>query len=437
MKDWRLLLIYPTVHQLGIDRVKPFWLPPLGLASVAGVTPEGWEIFLIDENVEDINFEMECDLVGIGFMTANSKRAYNIAAEFRKRGKKVILGGPHASVCPDEAAEYADTVIIGDVETIWGKVLQDFQNGSMQKFYKLINSSNSIHVFSNPRRDLYKKEAYLSINSIQTSRGCPHLCSFCSIASRYHRQYGKKNLNSVFQEIERLEDKKSPIFFVDDNIFVDRERSKIFLKGLKQFNIRWWSQADINIVQDEKLLDLAKESGCIKLVVGFESLSNESIKKINKKQNKASNYQKFIETLHRHGILVNTSFAFGADNEGEDVFEKTFKFLKDHRVIFATFNIITPLPGTALFSQMEKEGRLIDRDWRNYDMGHPVFQPVKMSPRALKEGYEWICKEFYSLPQIYERISTIKDKKDIFDINTILAWNLGYKKMLDIFGVFM
>jgi radical SAM superfamily enzyme YgiQ (UPF0313 family) len=437
MRDNKLLLIYPTVHQPGMPRIKPFWLPPLGLASLAGLTPQNWDIRLWDENVEDIDFDTDCDVVAIGCMTANSKRAYEIAAAFRNRGKKVILGGPHVTVCGMEALQYADTIVSGDPEPVWNTVLDDFRNGQLKKIYTVVPDDTNIDQFSFPRRDLFKPGAYLSINSLQTSRGCPHTCSFCSIASRYKRRYGKKSISQVLSEIEMLPDKSQPVFFVDDNIFVDRARSKELLTGIRQFNIHWWSQTDINIMNDKELLTLAKESGCIKLVVGFESLSEGSIGSIDKKQNQVDVYGKFIEVLYDHGILANTSFAFGADSDREDVFEKTLKFLEDHRVIFATFNILTPLPGTKLFTQMDEAGRIIDRDWKHYDMGHPVFQPKNFSMEVLKDGYDWICKEFYGLPRIAQRISLIKSHRDIFDINLIMNWNLGYKKMLDTFGVFM
>ncbi len=435
MKTKKLLLICPTVHKTGIVRITPFWLPPLGLASVAGLTPENWEIKLIDENVEDINFDENFDLLAIGFMTANSKRAYAISNEFRKRNKTVIMGGPHATVCPDEVSKFADAVVVGDAEVVWQNVLEDFSNKSLKKNYNA--NLSYLKVFSTPKREIFRQEKYLTINSIQTTRGCPHACSFCSIASRYKRQYAKKTIDCVLNEIDKFPNKKSPIFFVDDNIFVDRNRSKEFLEKLKDKNIKWWSQADINILDDNNLLELAKESGCIKLVVGFESLSHGSIDAINKTQNSMDKYEKIIQTMHNHGILINTSFSFGGESDTDSAFEKTFQFLKDNKVIFATFNILTPLPGTELFLKMKKEDRIIEHDWTYYNMGHPVFTPKNMSSKVLKEGYDWICKEFYSLPQIQNRILTLKNNKDKFDTNLILAWNLGYKKMLDTFGVFM
>jgi len=437
VKDYKLVLIYPSVHKDGLKRVKPFWLPPLGLATIAGCTPKNWEIHLVDENVEDINYDEECDLVAIGFMTANSKRAYFIADQFRNRGRKVILGGPHVTVVPDEATGLGDSIVVGDAESIWSLVVNDFSQNKLKSKYYTKPDQENINAFSYPRRDLYRNEAYLSVNSIQTTRGCPYICSFCSIASRYQRRYGKKDLAMVESELETLENLRMPVFFVDDNIFVDKERSKQLLKLIKEYNIRWWSQADIGIARDEEMLELARESGCIKLVVGFESLSAGNIKQIEKNQNRVDDYTRFIKVMHKHGILVNTSFTFGGDHDREDVFEKTLEFLVDNQVIFSTFNILTPLLGTRLFTQMVESNRIVDWDWSHYDMGHPVFEPKHMSRQALKEGYEWICRQFYGLPQIYNRVSGIKSRKDLFDINLILNWNLGYKKMLDTFGVFM
>jgi len=246
-----------------------------------------------------------------------------------------------------------------------------------------------------------------------------------------------KPLDKVIDEVAKLENKKNPIFFVDDNIFIDKKRTIELMKQLKKYNVTWWSQTDIKTVQNEAFLDLAKECGCINLVIGFESLSEKSVTAVSKFQNKVGDYEETIQKLHKHGIFINPSFTFGVDGDYEDVFENTFSFLSKNGVVFATFNILTPLPGTQLFTQMKEQGRIIDTNWANYDMGHVVFQPRNISPEALHEGYEWICKKFYSLEEIYKRIKNLRDKKDIFDLNLVLGWNLGYKRMLDTFGVIM
>lgn len=421
-----------------IKKVVPFWLPPLGLATIAGWTPDHWKIKIIDENIEDIDFNLQANLIAISFMTANSKRAYDIADEFRKRHQNVILGGPHVTVCPEESLSHADSIVIGEIDHNWVAILEDCCENHLKKIYQFPLNSAMLNTFAIPRRDLFRQNSYLSINSIQTSRGCPYTCSFCSIASRYNGRYGKKDLSQVLDEVDTLQNKSMPIFFVDDNLLVDKKRCEKLLTGLIKRKVRWWSQADINVMHDEEMLDLAKESGCIMLVVGFESLSKNGIQAMNKHQNDVSLYEKFIKILHKHSILVNTSFTFGSDVDHEDIFNKTLDFLNDNGVIFSTFNILTPLPGTTFYHQMLQEGRITNKDWTYYDMGHPVFEPKHMSASALKDGYNWICKEFYSLQHIYKRLSGIpKNEKTSLDFNLILAWNLGYKKMLDTFGVFV
>ncbi|MBI9097266.1 MAG: B12-binding domain-containing radical SAM protein [Spirochaetaceae bacterium] len=436
MNKPKILLIYPSVHKEIGKRVTPFWLPPLNLATIAGLTPETFDIIMIDENVEIVNFEHHADLVAVTSLTANIDRAYHICREFRKRGIKVIIGGPHVSVCPEEALEHADSVITGNAEDIWNTVLGDYLSNKLQKKY-FSDYKKSQCKFGIPRRNIYKEKSYLSTNSIQTSRGCPFQCSFCSIASRYKGQYHLKPMDQVLSEVESLEDKNVPVFFVDDNIFVNRKRSKEFLRKLIKYKIQWWSQADICIADDPELLSLARESGCIKLVVGFESLSGNSLKNINKNQNKSNSYSAFVQTLHSHGIMVNASFAFGGEGDHPDVFEKTMDFLVENHVMFSTFNILTPLPGTSLFNQMKENNEIVDYDWAHYDMGHPVFKPKHMTMKELKDGYNNICNEFYSLPAISGRIQKLKSEKENYNMNLILGWNLGYKKMLDTFGVFM
>jgi radical SAM superfamily enzyme YgiQ (UPF0313 family) len=432
----KLLLVCPSVHQDILKRVTPFWLPPLNLAIIAGITPEDWDVKIVDENVEDINFDGDYNLVGISTMTANSYRAYEIAKQFKIRGFTVVIGGAHASVCPEEVIEHADTVVIGDAEPVWETLLNDFKANKLQRIYRA-DVKKMICSFGKPKRELYNKEKYLSVNTIQTSKGCPFKCSFCSIASRFGGKYGVKPVSDVIEEVGELADRNMPVFFVDDNFLVNKKRSKEILNALKTMNVKWWSQADINIMKDREMLELMHESGCIKVVVGFETISEGSLETIQKYQNNLENYVDFIKTLHNHGVLVNTSFAFGTEHDREDVFEKTYKFLVDNEVIFATFNILTPLPGTEMYQQFRKENKLIDKNWSHYDMGHPVFQPTHLSTEQLKEGYNWICDEFYSFQEISKRVSTLKRNPHTFDIGLILGWNMGYKKLLDTFGVFM
>lgn len=433
-----LLLILPAFNRSLEKKIVPFWMPPLGLATIAGDVPDDWNVRIIDENVDELNPELEnADIVAISAMTANANRGYQIADIFRNRGIKVILGGAHPSVYQEEARTHADTVLIGDAEGVFRSVLLDFERKKMKGTYQRKCTVDNMQVFNTPRRELYSKGKYLSVNTMQTSRGCPHNCSFCSIAARYHRRYGVKPLEQVFREIENLENKDDPVFFVDDNIFVNRKRTEELLKGLRKFGIKWWSQTDIRTVQDDSFLDLAKESGCINLVLGFESISKKAIDQLAKHQNAGYSYSQTIEKLHRHGIFANPSFTFGLDTDTEDVFQETYDFLVQNGAMFATFNILTPLPGTELFHSMMQENRIIDTDWSHYDMGHVVFNPAQMSPQKLKEGYNWICRKFYSMEDIYKRVKPIRGKDFNLDINLVIGWNLGYKRMIDTFGVLM
>ena len=432
----RVLLVCPSVHHQGTQRITPFWLPPLALATVGGLFGSDWDVQLVDENVQDIPEIGVWDLVFVTAYTANSARAYALAKTFRQRGMTVVLGGAHVSVVPDEAAPHADAVVIGDAEHSLAELLADWESGRLKARYQA-GTKAPMACFAAPRRDLFAAGAYLSTNSIQASRGCPHVCSFCSIASRYDRRYGKKAMEQLIVEIAGFADRGMPVFFVDDNIFVDRQRSKEFLRALIPFKLTWWSQADITIMHDEELLALAKESGCLKLVVGFETVSQGGLAGINKHQNDIDVYYKFVETVHRHGVLVNTSFCFGNDSDGPDVFEKTLEFLRLAGVMFATFNILTPLPGTQLYREMLAAGRIVDHDWAHYDMGHVVFEPRSISREDLKAGYNKICGEFYGSKEIFRRIGQLEKSQSTLDTKLILNWNLGYKRMLDNFGVFM
>lgn len=434
----RLLLISPAFYTVNNKKVTPFWMPPLGLATIAGEIPQDWDIKVWDENVDDLDCEHEkADLVALSFLCANSERGYKIADVFRGRNIKVVLGGVHVSVCPNEAALHADAICIGDAEDIFPCLLEDFTNGCLKKVYQRVCNAETMDKFSKPRRDLYNKEKYLNINTMQTSRGCPHICSFCSVASRYNRRYGVKPIRQILSEVEELDAKSDPIFFVDDNMFVDKNRTIELLHELRRFNIRWWTQTDIITVQDESFLELAKESGCINLVLGLETLSEVSIKKMSKNQNSRYSYPETIKKIHKHGIFLNPSFTLGLDDDDESVFQNIFNFLNENEIVFSTFNILTPLPGTVLYNEMINENRIVDFEWKHYDMSHAVYQPTGMSRDTLKAGYDWLCQKYYSINEIYKRISPLKNKKDIFDVNLVLGWNLGYKRLIDNFGGFM
>lgn len=430
----KILLIAPTVHQPHMQRVSPFWLPPLGLATVAGLIPADFDVKIIDENVEDIDYNEDADLVGISFLTSQAGRAYSIADAFRKRNIPVVMGGYHSSALPEECKEHSDAVVIGEAEGNWPRLLQDFLNHNLQPFYRLDEFPSLANV-PLPRRDLYRRGSYLTVSTIQTSRGCPYKCEFCNVSTFFGQKYRTKPVEDILKEIKAMDYKaKDLFFFVDDEITAEAARAKELFKALIPLNIQWWSQATLrNLSRDPELLTLAKESGCVVMVVGLESLVADNIKNMGKYQNNLEKYGEQIAKIQNAGILLNPSFTFGNDGDDESVFKKTLEFLEQNRIAIATFNILTPLPSTRLYRRLTEEGRLIVRDWSKYDMGHCVFEPRKMSAGTLEDSFNKLAKEFYSLPDIKKRLQYVPaDKKSL-----IYGWNLGYKRLLDTFGVLM
>lgn len=405
-------------------------MPPLGLSTIAALTEPGIEVAILDEHVEPIAYDDVADLVGITVMTAVAPRAYEIAREFRSRGAKVVLGGPHPSALPEEAIQHCDAVVIGEAEGPWQRLIDDFKEGHLEKFY-FSESRPDLANLPEPRRDLYKKKAYIVEGTVQTSRGCPYDCAFCSVSNVFGKAYRHRPVEDVVRSIEQLD--KRFIGFMDDNITGNRRYSKELFKALSPLKIKWAGQASVNAAEDQELLELAEKSGCVGLFMGFETVSKESMGEIGKSQNKIEEFKANVKRLHEHGIIVMGAFIFGFDSDDRDVFKRTVDFVYDAKIDLAQFSILTPLPGTRLHKKMISENRIIDADWSKYDMGHVVFKPAQMSAEELDEGAAWAWKEFYSRGSILRRVFGMK-----FDLLKIalyflpvLTINLSFKKALD------
>ncbi|TDA67221.1 MAG: B12-binding domain-containing radical SAM protein [Clostridia bacterium] len=375
--------------------------PPLNLAIVAGLTPEDWEIRIVDENLEDVDTSLDADLVGITAMTSLAPRAYQIADAFRARGVKVVLGGIHSTALPEEAIQHADAVVIGEAEATWPQVVKDFLAGGLQPFYRAAQYP-SLDSLSPARRQLLNHERYLLPSTVYTTRGCPFACSFCSVTTFFGHTYRFRPVMEVVKEIGTLPNKL--VAFVDDNIIGNLRYARNLFQALVQQKITWFSQGSINIAKHPDLLDLARESGCIGLFIGFESLSPTTLKEMHKKQNQVEEYEEAITTIHRHGLSVEGAFVFGFDEDDEAVFERTVDFARRNKMEAAQFAILTPYPGTPLYTEMEQQGRIIDDNWAHYDVSHVVFEPRGMSAKTLQEGRNWAWKEFYSLSSIASRL---------------------------------
>ncbi|PID58789.1 B12-binding domain-containing radical SAM protein [candidate division KSB3 bacterium] len=403
--------------------VKSFWFAKLTLPHLAALTPDDIEVKLTDEAVEPIDFDAAVDLVGITVNTYLAPRAYEIAAEFRRRGVPVVLGGVHPSLYPDEARRHADAIAIGEAETIWEPILRDAERGKLQPVYRATEFCD-LKDLPLPRRDLLKQDAYLTTNTIQTTRGCPFDCDFCSVTDFFGHTYRCRPLPEVLHEIETL-DLNRPLVFVDDNIIGRPQYALELFNAMKSYKVRWGSQCSINLAKHPTLMKAAKDSGCVAMFIGIESISQENLRDVHKGVNQVDKYYDAIQRIHDHGISINAGMILGMDHDDEGIFERTLEFLEKTKIEYATFHILTPVPGTILYRRMEEAGRIIDRDWSKYNGGHTVFKPKHMSPEALEEGYYWTYHQFYSMRSILKRIAAPK-----LEMFYKLALNLAYKRMI-------
>jgi radical SAM superfamily enzyme YgiQ (UPF0313 family) len=445
----RKILLVSPVSQANL-LAKSFYFPPLSLLQLATLTPDNYEVELFDENVEKERVEEknldEVDLVAITVMTSQAPRAYWLAKRFKNLGKKVVMGGIHVTALPEEAIRYADAVVIGEAEGVWEKVLEDFAKGKLKKFYQAqkLPDPSEIPI---PRRELLKKNSYILANTIQVSRGCPFDCSFCSVSRFFGRTYRFRPVENVVKEIEMIieADKVHPardflsklfgekfnrtvIGFMDDNIFGNKQYARILFRSLIPLRIFWGGQASINIAQpeNEKLVELAAESGCKLLFVGLESINSQSLKEARKSINKPKEYTRAIKLFHKYGISVLGAFIFGFDSDTPEVFQETLEFAEKVKLEGVQAAILTPLPGTRLWEELEKEGRITERKWEKYDFRSCVFQPKGLSKEELEEGRKWLLRRFYSFNSVLKRFPFFDPRRWI--VYGML--NYGYRKQI-------
>jgi radical SAM superfamily enzyme YgiQ (UPF0313 family) len=422
----KLLLVAPVAKSKFLGRGFVFNLPFLSLPIIATYTPHNVEVKIIDERIEDIDFNVSYDLVGITLMTPLAPRAYEIADEFRKRGISVVMGGMHVSACPDEALKHANAIVIGEAEQVWPKLIDDFMKGALSKIYKAPGHTDLDSLIP-MNRDLLNKDRYVPVEFIETTRGCPFGCRFCSVTKFFGGKYRARSVEAVVEEISRLKTTtkrfslKNVVFFVDDNIIGDRNHALKLFNAIKPYKLNWLGQASMNLAKDDDLLALARESGCMGLLVGFESLSDEVLKDVGKKPNATRDYLASIRKIQSYGIGVLGSFIFGFDQDDETVFEKYWQFVKYSGLEALYVGIMTPYPGTGFFDDLEREGRIFDHDWSNYDTSHVVFHPKRMSAEALRKGYKWALKKSYSPYSIFRRLHKSK-------AYPLLCWpmNIGF-----------
>jgi radical SAM superfamily enzyme YgiQ (UPF0313 family) len=412
----KILLVLPAGERVRVTREHPhvprramLRFSVLPLTVVAALTPRGHPVRIVDENVEPLDFDADCDVVGISFMTALAPRAYEIAGEFRRRGRIVVAGGYHATLCPEDVAPHFDAVVVGDAEGAWERLLADVQQGGLQAVYQPAArgvfyqgaAAGMLHT-PVPRRDLLTGSArhYATINAVQAGRGCRHNCRYCSVTIFHKRQYRRRPVPDVIEELGQLPRR---FIFVDDNIIAERDYAVELFRAMAPLRKCWVSQCSILIADDPELLGLARAAGCRGLFIGVETASEANLASMNKQFNHTASYAGRLERIRRAGIGVVAGMIVGMDGDGVGVFEETLLFLRQTQIDAVQLNILTPLPGTPLYADMDREGRISDRDWSHYDYRHVVFRPARMTAGELQAGADWLYAQFYRLDRILWR----------------------------------
>ncbi|MDD5491246.1 MAG: radical SAM protein [bacterium] len=373
----------------------------LPLTIVAALTPSEHQVDICDENVEKLDFNTDADVVGISFMTALAERAYDLAAEFRKRRKIIVAGGYHPTFCTDEVKEHFDSVIVGDAEGLWQEFIGDIGKGAIKKVYRH-DSLCDLKMSPIPRNDLINrnKKYYATTYAIQTGRGCAHSCKYCSITAFHRNTYRRKLKEAVMEELKTV---PKNFIFVDDNIISEPEFAKQLFRAMVPLKKRWVSQCSLKIADDQELLSLAAQAGCKGLFIGIETLNEGNLEKIEKTFNERSQYLEKINKIRTAGIGIIAGIIVGLDQDKTDVFENMLRFLLQAEIDAVQVNIFTPLPGTSIFEEYTHDGRIFDHCWAHYDFRHCVFCPKNMTSEELQAGADWLYHEFYRLDRILFR----------------------------------
>jgi radical SAM superfamily enzyme YgiQ (UPF0313 family) len=403
--------------------VKYSLFPPLGLATLAAYLPEGTSIDLQDEHVERLRLDDEPDLVVIQVYITSARRAYRLADHYRARGAYVVLGGLHVTSLPQEAAAHADTIFIGPGEDTWPAFLADWRAGRPRPVYR--STVRTLDGLPPIRRDLIKRHLYLVPNSIVVSRGCPHVCDFCYKEAFFEggRGFYTQRVDDALHEIERLPGRH--LYFLDDHLFGDVRFASALFDGMRGMGRLWQAAGTVNSILRPGLLEKAVACGLRSLFVGFETLNEDALRAQHKVQNLHRDYGAAIRRLHDLGVMVNGSFVFGIDEDGPGVFDRTVDWAVSQGIETATFHILTPYPGTALYTRMESEGRLLHRDWERYDTRHVVFRTRGMSEEQLESGYWRAYRDFYRWGSILRGAAT---KPTVTGRVRHAAYAAGWKK---------
>lgn len=415
----RILLIQPRMNPRPMDTLlKTRMSPSLALYTLLRLTPAGHEVRIINENVEAVDYNWQPDLVGITMTLDVFPQATAIASYFRSMGVPVVAGGIHVTSCPESCAGHFDAICIGAAERTWGLVIQDAGAGRLQPVYHDMNGFGGDEVAS-PQYDAISCGSYLYYNVVTASRGCPHRCDFC-YNSCENRSYVCRPVEDVVRDVEQLGTKH--IFFVDDNFIGTPDHTRKLLRAISGLDITYGVAVTAGIIDHPDILDMLAATGCQTLFIGFESISEQSLSSVNKR-NSVAKYERLIAEIHSRGMMVNASMVFGLDGDDPSTFGRTLEWLVRNKVETLTSHILTPYPGTALYKRMLAQGRITCHDLSKYNTAHVVFRPKNMTARQLYDGYLWMYKRFYSLSNIMRRMPEHKAQRTSY-----LVFNLFYRK---------
>lgn len=430
----KLLLINPVQEpKVTLGSVPMLHLSPTSLAYLAALTSSDWNIRIIDENIEALTLE-DADLVGITAMTSNAPRAYDISEQYRRKGIKTVIGGIHASMMPDEAMQFVDSVVIGEAESVWQGLLHDFERNELKRFYR--GERISLENLVKPRRDVYPDR--YKVDFVQTARGCPNDCDFCSVTTFNGRTYRQRPVEEVLDELEGLNCRY--FFFIDDNILgygkKAQERAIQLFRWMKERGLSkpWACQVGIDFVSNPEVLESAQKAGCVVAFIGFESVNEETLQSMHKVRNLkvgVRNYKDVIRRIHDHGIGVHGALVFGGDGDKKDVFHRTIEFILDSKMDSAQLTLLTPLPGTRLYGRLRQEGRLLrtnyPEDWKHYDFTEAVFSPKHMTPDELEEGVAQVYLHTTSrLTSLKRAVNSLVQTRSLPVCIVGYLWNRGY-----------
>lgn len=430
----KLTLIKPNIgrreHSLYVDEGR---MEPLQLGVLAALTPEDVDVVMYDDRMEKIPYDEPTDLVAITVETFTARRAYEISAEYRRRGVKVVMGGMHVMLIPDEVAEQCDCIVVGDAEPVWAEMIGDCRKGTLQKKYLAVQPEcPQTGVIT--RRDIFENKGYLPITLLQFSRGCSHNCSFCASSVYFGAHHYTRPVEDVVAEIKSQ--KRKLLFFVDDNITCNHEKARELFRALIPLRIRWVSQGSLDMLNDPELMQLMVKSGCLGLVIGFESISPESIDEIRKNTNRTGAgrmYESEIEQLRKWGLQTWAAFTLGHDGDTVESIRATCDFAIKNKFSFAAFNILMPYPNTPLYTKMEEEGRLLyGRKWwlhEKYRFNYSSIVPKNMSADELTEVSFDCRRRFNSWFSIMKRaLEPRTNLRTFYRFLTYLMYNPLFKK---------